>query len=383
MFSDIIYLGDRMEKELKNKFMLLTYGIILFVFLINYEWLINIGKFLLDLFSPFIIGAIIALILNVLVNSFEDKILKKMNKGKRFLSILLSLAIVIGFIIFVISIIVPQFKNAGEIFINNLPNYQENINDIGNKIGLSEEVLNKIDFTDVLSKSKVTDLLKNNYQSILNISFGFASSIVSTVVDMFIAIVFAIYILASKEDLLKGFKKLLKKLSKEKVYYKVAHVMDLSDRTFSNFIKVQFVEACILGVLCFLCMLLLRFPYAATISVIVGFTALIPVFGAFIGCVIGAFLIFMVNPIQALTFIAFFLILQQLEGNFIYPKVVGGKIGLPSIWVLVAVTIGGSLGGVVGMLFGVPILSVIYTLIKEYVNSSDKKVITKTEEKKS
>ena len=383
MFSDIIYLGDRMEKELKNKFMLLTYGIILFVFLINYEWLINIGKFLLDLFSPFIIGAIIALILNVLVNGFEDKILKKMNKGKRFLSILLSLAIVIGFIIFVISIIVPQFKNAGEIFINNLPNYQENINDIGNKIGLSKEVLNKIDFTDVLSKSKVTDLLKNNYQSILNISFGFASSIVSTVVDVFIAIVFAIYILASKEDLLKGFKKLLKKLSKEKVYYKVAHVMDLSDRTFSNFIKVQFVEACILGVLCFLCMLLLRFPYAATISVIVGFTALIPVFGAFIGCVIGAFLIFMVNPIQALTFIAFFLILQQLEGNFIYPKVVGGKIGLPSIWVLVAVTIGGSLGGVVGMLFGVPILSVIYTLIKEYVNSSDKKVITKTEEKKS
>ena len=372
-----------MEKELKNKFMLLTYGIILFVFLINYEWLINIGKFLLELFSPFIIGAIIALILNVLVNSFEDKLLKKMNKGKRFLSILLSLAIVIGFIVFVISIIVPQFKNAGEIFINNLPNYQENINDIGNKIGLSKEVLNKIDFTDVLSKSKVTDLLKDNYQSILNISFGFASSIVSTVVDMFIAIVFAIYILASKEDLLKGFKKLLKKLSKEKVYYKIAHVMDLSDKTFSNFIKVQFIEACILGILCFLCMLLLRFPYAATISVIVGFTALIPVFGAFIGCVIGAFLIFMVNPIQAVTFIAFFLILQQLEGNFIYPKVVGGKIGLPSIWVLVAVTIGGSLGGVVGMLFGVPIVSVIYTLIKEYVNSSDKKVITKTEEKKS
>ena len=134
MFSDIIYLGDRMEKELKNKFMLLTYGIILFVFLINYEWLINIGKFLLDLFSPFIIGAIIALILNVLVNSFEDKILKKMNKGKRFLSILLSLAIVIGFIIFVISIIVPQFKNAGEIFVKNLPSYQENINVIGNKI---------------------------------------------------------------------------------------------------------------------------------------------------------------------------------------------------------------------------------------------------------
>jgi predicted PurR-regulated permease PerM len=129
-------------------------------------------------------------------------------------------------------------------------------------------------------------------------------------------------------------------------------------------------------------MLVLQFPYAGTISVIVGFTALIPVFGAFIGCIIGAFLIFMVNPIQALTFIAFFLILQQIEGNLIYPKVVGGKIGLPSIWVLVAVTVGGSLGGIVGMLFGVPIVSVFYTLIKEYVNSPEKKVITKTEEVK-
>lgn len=372
-----------MEKELKNKFMLLTYGIILFVFLINYQWLVNIGKFLLDLFSPFIIGAIIALILNVLVNGMENSFLKKMKKGKRLLSVLLSMAIVIGFTVFIISIIIPQFKNAGEIFIDNLPNYQENINDIGKKVGLSKELLEKIDFTDVLSKKKVTSLLKNNYLSILNISFGFASSVLSTVVDVFIAIVFAIYILASKEDLLKGFKKLLKKLSKEKVYYRIAHIMDLSDKTFSNFIKVQFVEACILGVLCFVCMVGLRFPYAATISVIVGFTALIPIFGAFIGCIIGAFLIFMVNPIQALTFIAFFLILQQLEGNFIYPKVVGGKIGLPSIWVLVAVTIGGALGGVVGMLFGVPIMSVIYTLIKEYVNSSDKKVITKMEEKKS
>ena len=382
MFSVIIYLGDRMEKDLRNKFMLLTYGIVLFVFLINYKWIVNIFTFLLELFSPFIIGAIIALILNVIVNGLENSILKKMNKGKRALSVTLSLGIVIGLTVFIISIIIPQFRNAGEIFINNLPNYQENINQIGNKIGLSEKVLDTIDFTDVLSKEKVTNLVKNNYESILNLSFGFASSIVSTVVDVFIAIVFAIYVLVSKEDLLRGFKKLLKKLSKEKVYYNIAKVMDLSDKTFSNFIKVQFVEACILGALCFLCMVGLRFPYAATISVIVGFTALIPMFGAFIGCVIGAFLIFMVNPIQALTFVLFFLILQQIEGNFIYPKVVGGKIGLPSIWVLVAVTVGGSLGGIVGMLFGVPIVSVVYTLIKDYVNSS-KKVITKVEEKKS
>ena len=270
-----------------------------------------------------------------------------------------------------------------------LPEYKnpittkENINDIGNKIGLSKEVLDKIDFTDVLSKSKVTDLLKDNYKNILNLSFGFASSIVSTVVDVFIAIVFAIYILAGKEDLLKGFKKLLKKLSKEKVYYKVAHVMDLSDKTFSNFIKVQFVEACILGVLCFLCMVLLRFPYAATISVLVGFTALIPIFGAIIGTVLGAILIFMVSPIKAIIFIIFVLVIQQIENNFIYPKVVGKSVGLPGMWVLLSVTVGGSLGGLIGLIIATPLCSVIYALISQTVNDKLKKnkIVEKVEEK--
>ena len=146
-------------------------------------------------------------------------------------------------------------------------------------------------------------------------------------------------------------------------------IISLSNVTFTNFIKVQFIEACILGALCFLVMLVCGLPYAATISVLVGFTALIPIFGAFIGGGLGAFLIFMVSPIQSLFFIGLFLVLQQIEGNLIYPKVVGGKIGLPSIWVLVGVIAGGSLGGVFGMLFGVPVLSVIYTLLKEYVNT--------------
>ena len=366
-----------MSKEFKNCFWLMTYGIVLLVFLVNYSWLISIAKFLYGLFAPFIIGAIIALILNVLVKLIEEKLLFKMNKGKRVLSIILSLGIVIGLIVFIVSIIVPQFKNAGEIFVKNLPSYQENINVIGNKIGLSESVLDKIDFSDYLSKNKITDILKDNYKSIIDISFGFAKDVASTVVNIFIAIIFAIYILASKESLLRGFKKLLKRSSKEKVYNKTVKVLELSSNTFSNFVKVQVIEACILGILCFVSMKLLQFPFAATISVIVGFTALVPVFGAFvgcfvgafIGCILGAFLIFMVNPIQAVTFIVFFLILQQVEGNVIYPKVVGGKVGLPGIWVLVAVTVGGGLAGVLGMLFAVPITSVIYSLLREYANS--------------
>ena len=178
-----------------------------------------------------------------------------------------------------------------------------------------------------------------------------------------------LYILIDKENLCRQFKKLFVRLLSKKKYEKTLEIISLSNRTFTNFIKVQFIEACILGILCFMGMLLFSFPYAATISVLVGFTALIPIFGAFIGCVLGAFLIFMVSPVQALFFVGFFLVLQQIEGNFIYPKVVGGKIGLPSIWVLVGVMAGGSVGGVFGMLLGVPILSVVYSLIKEFVNS--------------
>jgi predicted PurR-regulated permease PerM len=341
--------------------------------------LINIFGYLIQLFSPFIIGAIIALILNVLVTSLENGILKKMKTGKRGLSIVLSLVIVVTFISFVFVTIIPQFKAAGEIFLDNLPKYQENLKDVSEVFGISDKVVDNIDLDEFVGKSEITDVIKTNYKTLLNISFGLASSVVSYIFNIFIALVFAIYLLSDKENILLAFKKLFKKISKVNIYNETVKVLELSNKTFSDFIKVQVLEAFILGLLCFVGMLILQFPYAATISVIVGFTALVPLFGAFIGCIVGAFLLFMVNPIQALTFIVFFLILQQFEGNIIYPKVVGGTIGLPSILVLVAVTVGGSLGGVVGMLFGVPIVSVIYTLIKDYVNTPVRRVAKEVE----
>lgn len=361
-----------MDKDFKSKLLLVTYGVLLFLFVSNYSWLINIIRYIIQVFSPFILGGVFALLLNVLVTSLENGILKKMKGGKRGLSILLSFIIVLGFTSFVFVTIIPQFKAAGEIFLDNLPKYQENLSDVAEVFGISDKIVENIDLDEFVGTSEITDVIKTNYKVLLNISFGLASSVVSYLVNIFIGLVFAIYLLADKEGILLAFKKLFKKISKVNIYNKTVKILDLSNRTFSNFIKVQVLEAFILGILCLIGMLLLRFPYAATISVIVGFTALIPVFGAFVGCVIGAFLIFMVNPIQAVTFIVFFLILQQLEGNIIYPKVVGGTIGMPSILVLVAVTIGGSICGVVGMLFGVPIVSVIYTLIKDYVCENKK-----------
>ena len=360
------------NKTMKEKMFLITYAIILFVILINYQWIFSSLAFLGQLFLPFIIGTIMAFVLNVLMKMLEEKPLKKMKKYKRIVSVVLSIGIVIGFIVFLLLILIPQLKNAGNIFLQNLPKYQENLYDLGEKIGLSGKTLEILDFENSRLQEEITSLISENSKTIINISMGFASSILSVFANIFVGLVFAIYVLVDKESLVARIKKTLKVFVNNDTYEKIHGVGKLANVTFSNFIKVQVLEAIILGALCFVGMILFRLPYAATISVLVGFTALIPIFGAFIGCIFGAFLIFMVNPIKAATFIIFFLVLQQIEGNFIYPRVVGGKIGLPSIWVLVAVTIGGSIGGVFGMLLGVPVVSILYSLFRVYVNDKYK-----------
>lgn len=363
-------IGDgMMNKEMKNKLLLVTYAIVLFVVLLNYQWIISFLGTIGNVMMPFIIGAVIAFILNVIVNMLENSALKKVKKGKRPLSIVLSLVIVFGFVVVLLFILIPQLKNAGMIFVENIPEYQETIYELGTKIGLSKEQLAFFELDNNKLRDELTLLVTENSANLINMSFGFASSLVEAVTNFFVGLVFAIYVLIEKENLKRQFSKLLDRVLDKKKYEKTIKVLSLTNLTFSNFIKVQFVEACILGILCFIGMICFGLPYAATISVVIGFTALIPIFGAFIGCVLGAFLIFMVSPAQALIFVLFFLVLQQIEGNLIYPKVVGGKIGLPSIWVLVGVIAGGALGGVFGMLIGVPILSVVYALLKEFVNT--------------
>ncbi len=357
------------NKDFKNMILLVTYGILLFVFIMKYEWIVKILKFIWNLLLPFVIGCIIAFVLNIIVNSLEEKLLSKMKRGKRVLSTIMSLCLVFGFLIIFLFILIPQLQRAGSIFIQNIPKYQENIYSIGQKIGLDKNELKYFDLENNSNiKNEIINFISKNRSSFLNMSMGFANSIFNAICDFFVGLIFAIYILLDKENLSRQLKKLLKRISSEKFYNKVLKVAKLSNTTFNNFVKVQVFEAFVLGFLCFIGMIIIGLPYSASISVVVGITALIPIFGAFIGCAIGAFLIFMISPLQSLIFIIFFIILQQIETNFIYPRVVGGKIGLPSIWVLVAVTIGGSIGGVFGMLVGVPLVSVCYTLIKQFVN---------------
>ena len=229
-----------------------------------------------------------------------------------------------------------------------------------------DEVQAQLNWEEILNQ--LVTFFRIGANSMLSSTISVATGIVSGVGTFFIGLVFACYILLQQEFLKRQMKKLIFAYLKEKHANRFLQICALTYRTFSNFLTGQCLEAVILGMMFFISMTILRFPFAVLVGVLIAFTALIPIFGAFVGCAVGTFLILTVNPSQAAAFVVLFLVLQQIEGNLIYPKVVGGSIGLPAIWVLVAVTLGGSLFGIVGMLVFIPIVSVVYTLLKEDVN---------------
>lgn len=370
-----------MEKSKKD---LKKWIILILIALIGY-WIINnlstVGNIFSNLFSiifPFVLGGCLAFILNIPMSFFERKLSKvksknknkkeKKGKGLRILSIILSILVIVLILVLIINLIVPELINIGKMLIDNIPYYIDEITKF-----IEKNNQNAIDLDSFIQEQNIDiEAMKSQVISeiadLLNSSISIISSIVSGIASFFIAIIFAIYILMDKEKLQEQAKKMLYAyLSKERAD-KLMNIGKIANNTFRNFFTVQCLEATILGTLCMLGMLILRIPYAVPIGVLVGVTALIPVVGAFIGCIIGVILIVAVDPIKAITFVIFFLILQQVEGNLIYPRVVGSSIGLPGMWVLVAVTVGGDLGGILGMLLGVPVASIIYILLRKDVN---------------
>ena len=341
-------------------------------------------KFVIRIFMPFIIGLAIAFVLNVLMNTIENKWFKKWKastKVKRPISLLVSIALVLGFIVFLLLLIIPNLQNTIELFADSIPAYSRSLQNLLNGWGINAEVINEI--REVLDSLGTTlaEYIKNNSNQVIDVTLGIASNVVTGFVNITIGFVFAIYFLAQKEKIASQFNKVMDAYLPKNKISKIKEIATLSNKVFSHFVSGQCIEAIIIGVLCFFGMVILRLPYASTISVLVGFTALIPVFGAFIGTIFGAFLIFMVSPLQAIIFVMFIIILQQLEGNLIYPKVVGKSVGLPGIWVLVAVSVGASINGVLGMLLSVPICSIIYSILATNVrirledkNKTNKKV---------
>lgn len=373
------------KENRKEILKIVLFAVLLIFAFIHIKEIWNFLGFLLKLLMPFIIGIVIAFVLNILIQFIEKKLLNKSkmsNKSKRSISLILSLAFIFTFIIILLLLIIPQLKNTVELFVDNMPMYEENVKMLLDKFNIDPSIVAEIEegmknFGDV-----AIDFIKNNGDQILEITLGVATNVISVIVNFVVAVVFAIYLLVQKEKLLYQLNKVLRAYLPVGKVSKIRDIAKLSNRICASFVSGQCLEAVIIGVLCFIGMLLLGIPYAATISVLIGVTALIPVYGAFIGTIVGAFLIFMISPLKALIFVIFILILQQFEGNLIYPKVVGKSVGLPGIWVFVAVTIGASLAGVVGMLVSVPIASICYSILATDVNyrieaKNSKKIIAK------
>lgn len=334
---------------------------------------------------PFVLGACLAFLLNIPMRSIENglnKIIPNKNKkpfprsGVRGLSIALTLLIVFGILTGLSAIIIPQISDAVLSLKRAVPLISEFFNNYDSWIRenlpiLEEQIVNlNMDLSGLMAKFSI--ILQNVGETIINSSISVATSVFSGVVNFFLALIFAIYILFGKESLGKQFKGIIGAFVKERYAHKTFFILDLIDKTFTKFFTGQCLESVILGLMFLVGMTIFRFPYAAMISALVCVTALIPIFGAFIACFVGAFLIIVNNPMQAVWFVVFFLVMQQIEGNLVYPRVMGSSIGLPSLWVLLAVTIGGNMMGILGMLIFIPIFSVIYSLINMAVDERTK-----------
>ena len=354
------------EKEETKKWLkIVLIAIVVYWCLNNLGTLGNFLSTIIKILSPFIIGGIIAFILNIPMRFFERKLTKKKKKKKiaRVISLILSIIIIVLIIALIINLILPKLIDIAQLLIDQLPFYTENI----------KNALGNVQIENIMENLNITQESIN--QEIINIATGFITSsislvgnFVSAISTTVIAIIFAIYILMSKERLQKQFTKILFAYVKKEKVRKILGIARLTRNTFANFLTIQCLEAVILGTLCIIGMLILQIPYAVQIGVLIGVTALIPIVGAFIGAAIGAVLIASVDIMKVITFIIFIIILQQVEGNLIYPRVVGTSIGLPGIWVLVAVSVGASLFGIIGMLVAVPTFSVLYTILKVDVN---------------
>ena len=362
------------DKTRKDIIIIISYIALVIFALVNFSKILAFLGKVISIFSPFLLGIILAFVLNVLNNFIEKKIFGKIkpskiwNKIKRPLCITLSLILVFLTIFFVMNLLIPQLKNSASLFTDTLPAYKEDIIGILNKFDVDESTVNKVgEYLDNFGKV-ITDYIKGNSKDVITVTTEVATSVVNIISKGIITLVFAIYMIAQKETLSRQINKVMKAYLKPKTINKINTVGTLANKTFSNFVTGQCLEALIFGSLVFVGMLVFRFPYASTIGVLLGFTALIPIFGAFIGTAIGFILIMMVSPVKAILFVVFIIVLQQIEGNLIYPRVVGKSIGLPGMWVLLSVTVGGSIGGILGMLIATPLCSLLYALFLTIVN---------------
>lgn len=364
------------NKKFKENLLLGTYLIILYFLLLNIKWVTTALGNILGIISPFITAFAMAFVLNLPMKFFENKVFNFLDKEKssfirglkRPLSILATFITVIGFIVALILFVVPQLAASLSTLLDAVPGYMESFEKLLNQYLSSTEILQNIYNTLMNTWQELLKYFANFLSTSLTGILNTTVSITSGLINFILSLVLTIYMLASKETLIHQIKKILYAFLNNAIVDKILRVGRLTNTTFAKFITGQCIEAVILGALCFLGMTIFKMPYSLLISVLIGVTALIPVFGAFIGTIPAVFLILIINPIQALWFVVFILCLQQFEGNIIYPRVVGNSVGLSAIWVMLAMLVGGSTLGLIGMLIGIPLFSVAYQLISDYTN---------------
>ena len=365
------------KKTLQRIFIGVASCILLYWLLHETERVKNVFTTLETLFAPFIIGAALAFILNVPMRSIERLLKKIPNPGaRRILSIVLTLVALLLVLAFVFYMLIPQVGSTVEALVAQLPVFFKQVQDRFNEYLLehpdimewvtANTDLEKLDWNTILQKAGA--ILGNSLTAIANGAVSAIGSVTGAIVNLVIAIVFSFYCLSRKEILARQGRRVIYSILPEKFCDKLIRILRLTNSTFSSFISGQCVEACILGSMFAVTMAIFRMPYVPLVSVLIAVTALVPVVGAFVGCVLGAFFILVDNPLQAVWFVVIFQVLQQIENNMIYPRVVGTSIGLPGMWVLMAVTIGGNLMGVGGMLLMIPLASVAYTLAREFTD---------------
>jgi len=325
--------------------------------------------------APLVLGMVIAYLVNIIMSGYEKIYFPKAKskalvKSRRPVCLVAALLTIVAIVVLIAALIVPELVKAVQLLIAELPGALEWVFSNEKVLAiLPEDFLEKIQNTNwVENINQLLVFLKDHMGTIAQTATDAIASVVGVITTFVIGLIFAIYILASKEKLRGQLFEIMESYLPEKWNARIRHLFSTANRCFHSFIVGQVTDACILGLLCTIGLLILRMPYAPMIGVLVGFTALIPIVGAYIGAGVGAFLILTESPFKALIFLIFLVLLQQFEGNLIYPKIVGDKVGLPAIWVLAAVTVGGGLGGIPGMLVAVPAAATIYSLVRESLN---------------
>lgn len=368
------------RNNIKKIMFLITFTLVMTLCLFNLNTVFSYVNLFLSVITPFIIGCVMAFIINLPMSVIERSLFKnnKIRNNKfaksiaRPVSLIIALAFLVGIIAIVIGVVLPDLyttvKSVSVSITNFLPKvYKFARTYIDNEI--VEEYIFKLQNMDWFTLlNDFVNVFTIGAGSVISTTIGMVSSVMSTTVTIIFSTVFCIYILLQKETLGRNVKKVLKALLDKKKYYEVIRISNLVNETFSNYVTGQCLDAFILGLLFYIVLLITGMPYRLLIAVLVGFTALIPLVGAFIGCIISMFLLFMISSTKSIIFLVIFIILKQIDENLIYPKVVGSSIGLPSIWVFVALILGGNMWGIIGMILFIPLFSVIYKLFREYIN---------------